>query len=232
MKGKKGQAHYYGIASCMELIKRRPDEIIRAYFASEHKGLLKPLLAKTGKPYKIVPQDELKKLTDSVHHEGVCLVAKKMEPLHYKDVENLDGPALFLDGVMNPHNLGALMRTAAHFGLSYLFVPEGTTLPPAAYRIARGGADHIPLVISNYQSLKRLKKEGYTLYATSPHKGDNLHQVKFPKKSLIILGSESDGISKEAANLADEMVTIPGTGHIESLNVSAAFAIIASRLSC
>ena len=213
----------YGLASCLELVKKRPRAVLRLFVRDDLKKLFKL-------PYKVVTNQELERLTDSVHHEGVCVCIAKPKPKLLADI-SLRGPILFLDHPLNPHNLGAIVRSAAHFNIGVILSPLGAGLPPSGFRIAKGGAEYVE--IAHYKNRKEavdaLKTQGYRIYATSPHLGTSLKDIEFVAKSAIVLGGESSGISDELLSLADEKITIKGSGFVESLNVSNAFCLIASR---
>ena len=107
--------------------------------------------AEMRKAYHIVETLDLDKVSDSVHHEGVCILAKELPPLTPQEfLKGLStrGPKtclLYLDGVENPHNLGSILRTAAHFGIPYI-LGQLPALTPSACRIAKGAAEIVRLV--------------------------------------------------------------------------------------
>ncbi len=180
--------------------------------------------------YHIIPSDELAKVSDSVHHEGVCILARELpilsEEAFFSSLKSLPKSVclLYLDGVENPHNIGSILRTAAHFGIPYIL---GEKLPPlsgSCCRIAKGGAEVVRLVALSdpVRSLARLRKEGFSLVATSSHRGDPLHQFQFPSRTILAIGSESKGVNPALLKAAPKSVRILGTGLMESLNVSVA----------
>ena len=226
---------YYGVYSCKELVKKREDDIERVFLTEELVPTFKLLLsnlAKLSKGYKIVQSEELVKITDSTHHEGICIIAKKVEPILLNeallDIKSSDIIA-YLDGVENPHNIGAILRSAAHFGVTHLLMADAKPLAASGYRIARDGAESVKLISVEdpIKDLKLLKKCGFTLIATAPKDGTSLKELKIPKHSVLILGGETNGVSEKITELADHLVTIAGSGSVESLNVSNAFAVMA-----
>ncbi len=221
---------YYGFHACLAIWKKRPEDIIRVYLDPVHLKALRPLLkwcAENKKAYHLIGADELNKVSDSVHHEGICLLAK-MPKLGAPNLPK-EGKAclLYLDGVQNPHNLGAILRSAAHFSLSGIAGVKDS-LSPSCCRIAMGGAEEIPL-LSLEEPLAWLKKNRCALIATSSHKGDPLYSFRFPPRSALIFGSETDGVSKQILAQADHCIRIPGSGAVESLNVSVAAALCMSE---
>lgn len=220
----------YGVASTVALLKKRPKAVLRLFLRAD----LEKKFAPFNLPYKIVTNHELEKLTESVHHEGVCVCIAKPKPEyveeHWANFQK-KGCLIFLDHSLNPHNLGAIIRSSAHFNIKWILSPVGANLPPSGFRIAKGGAEHVSILHykDKMATLTALKKLGYRIYATSSHTGSPLHKTSFPDKSVIILGGESEGITPGILKMADEPLTIQGTGFVESLNVSAAFCMIAGK---
>ncbi len=224
---------YYGIHACSMLAERRPEAIIRVYLDESNLKAFGPLLkwcASQRIAYRIIPAAELDKVSDSVHHEGICILARELPVLSEKEflasLNALPSAAclLYLDGVENPHNLGSILRTAAHFGIPYIL---GENLPPlssSCCRIAKGGAEVVRLVAvcKTFELLLLLRKKGFSLIATSAHKGESLHTFSFPPRTLLAIGSESKGVKPAVLKAAASSVRIPGTGMMESLNVSVA----------
>lgn len=228
MKGVK----YYGFHACLKLWEMRPDDVIRVYLEEGLVKQLSPLLkwcARLGKAYHIVSPDELAVVADSVHHEGLCILAKPLEPSNFEEMmKRLDSNEclVYLDGVQNPHNIGSIMRVCAHFGIKYI-LGERRLLPalsPSAYRVAQGGAESVRLVpIDQLQSaLQKLQKVGFTGIASHCHSGKLLYDYRFPPRTLLVMGSETEGIRPQLLKLMQETLMIPGTGLVESLNVSVA----------
>ncbi|MBM3184195.1 MAG: tRNA/rRNA methyltransferase [Chlamydiae bacterium] len=223
------EAKYYGIHACQTLVKTRQKDIIRVYLDSTNVKAFGPLLkwcAENRKAYHIVPSSDLDRITDSVHHEGVCILAKEVSIL--TDLpKNLPSKCqlLYLDQIENPHNLGAILRTASHFGVPYVF-GEKLSLPPSAYRIAKGGGEQVKLVsLKETQNLSRLIKLGFHLIATSSHRGESLYKVTFPPRVIFVFGSESKGVRPSLFKQAHTLIQIPGTNQVESLNVSVAASL-------
>ena len=232
MKNNPNELKYYGLHACLAIWKKRPDDIVRLYLDPAHLKRCKPLLqwcAQNKRAYHLVEPLELEKVSESVHHEGICLLARKPMPASPPNAAT-SGCLIYLDGVQNPHNLGAILRSAAHFGTLGI-MGEKKILPalsPSCCRIAQGGAEEVPLLALD-RPLAWLKEKRYALIATSSHKGEPLYNFRFPPRSALILGSESEGISKPLLASADHLIRIPGTGSVESLNVSVATALCLSE---
>ncbi len=231
MKFNTTELKYYGFHACLAIWKKRPQDIVRIYLDPALLKRCKPLLkwcAQTKRAYHIVEPLELEKISESVHHEGICLLAKK--PPMASSLSTKNGCLIYLDGVQNPHNLGAIVRSAAHFGTLGI-IGEKKILPalsPSSCRIAQGGAEEISLLPLS-SPISWLKENRYALIATSSHKGEELYNFRFPPRAALVLGSETEGVSKQLLSQADHLIRIPGTGSIESLNVSVATALCLSE---
>ncbi len=247
---------FYGVNTCMALWNGRADGIIRLYVTQERVKTLGRVLqwcAKRKRPYHVVTTEDMERITKSVHHEGVALVMQPRVPVSEADLtsalESLprESPVIliYLDGVKNPHNLGSIIRTAAHFGCPYILgqKAEFPRLSPSAARIAEGGiltVEMVPLDDS-FKTLKTLSKSyGLQIVGTaspstlkkpekkaSPdHRPQSLYEVPLTKRMVLILGNEVHGMSPGLGEVVDAHRFIPGTGQVESLNVALAAGIV------
>jgi TrmH RNA methyltransferase len=225
---------YFGIHACLAIWEKRPQDIIRVYLDESNVKTFKSLLkfcAQEKKVYRIVPPEELNKISDSVHHEGICILAKEQGPASFSDcLATLKNPnicLLYLDGVQNPHNIGSIIRTCAHFGIPYILGDKLPILSPSACRIAKGGAELVRLVQLDkpVPAINRLKKEGFSFIGTSSHEGASLYGYTYTPRTILAFGSEADGMSSSLLNLTTKNLQIPGTGQVESLNVSVATSL-------
>ena len=226
----------YGENACRVLFSQRPDSVVRLYvsqqMAPKFADVMK-YLAAVKKAYHIVEDAELEKVAGSGHHGGVVMLVKRKPITALAQYLQQKGPKrdclLALDGVGNPHNLGAITRSCAHFGVGGVIMKQPELLQSgAALRTAEGGGefvqglscDNLPL------ALKLCKEAGYTLITTSSHGGKSLYQSELPAKVVIVFGEEMFGVSQNVAKSADIALQIPGTGKVESLNVSVAASLI------
>lgn len=227
----------YSANACRVLFQQRPEAVIRLYvsekMAPKFADVMK-YLAATKKAYHIVDDAELEKVAASGHHGGVVMLVKRkpiatLAQYLQKGGRKRQDCLLALDGVGNAHNLGAITRSCAHFGVSGVIMKQPELLQSgAALRTAEGGGefveglscDNLPL------ALKLCKDAGYTLITTSSHGGSSLYQTKLPAKVVIVFGEEMFGVSQNVAKSADIALQIPGSGKVESLNVSVAASLI------
>lgn len=227
----------YGLNAIRAVFARRPQAIRKLYLQSNRIPQLQPLLAwcvanKVG--YRVVEQIDLDKLAASGHHEGVVADVLREEPISLSEwLRDLaPGPqlAIWLDGVGNPHNLGAILRSAAHFGVSAVLLPkEGTlALSGAAARVAEGGAEVVPMVRMGRSdnALAQLRGSGFTLAATVVSDGIDVFAASLPERLIYVLGAEGEGMDRDLVAACDLRLSIPGSGKVESLNVAAATAVL------
>lgn len=231
-----------GFNACQMLYKKRPQSIIRAYVTESRMKQFTQMLkfcAQNKKAYRVISEEEMNKVTESTHHEGVCLLVKKlpiqsdMEFLNKKtSVPPKSSYVVALENVENPHNIGSILRVCANFGADALLLNHGKNAQSAAvYRTAEGGAEWVSILETKdfVQSIGAFQKAGYQVVSTSSHVGKPLYKEKFSKKILLVLGSEANGVSSEVMRSSNVCVSIPSTGNVESLNVACAAGIV---LSC
>ena len=226
----------YGRHAAHSLYKHRPEGIIRVYVTQETLFEFKPIIrycVDNKLAYHVVTSEELDDITKASHHEGVALLVKNRPTPEIKDIFQKKGVVLALDGVENPHNLGAILRTCAHFGVKGVIykakVPVALT--GAAYRTSEGGAEIIDsLHVQDWVTvLSEARSKGFEIYATSSHKGESLYETKFSESALIFMGAEGEGLSSDLLKKITRHLQIPGTESVESLNVASATAVILSE---
>lgn len=231
----------YGMNAVLAAFAQRPEALRKLYLASDRIGQLQPLLKwcvahRIG--YRVVEDvEELRRLSASTHHEGVVADVQREAPdtLAGWLAALPDGPccALWLDGVGNPHNLGAILRSSAHFGVSGLLLPADASLSlsGAAARVAEGGAERVPLVRLGPvdDAIGQLHAAGFALAATVVRGGGNLFETALPQRVVYAMGAEGAGMGDALAEACDLRLSIPGTGAVESLNVAAATAVLLAQ---
>jgi len=229
------ETRVYGENACQALFLSRPDSIVRAWFVQSVTPRFKEALrwmAANRKAYHVVDDAELAKASGTEHHGGVCFIIKKRSGMSVQSWLAKAGEedcVLALEDVGNPHNLGGIMRSCAHFGVKGLLVEDASQLESgAAVRTAEGGAEHVQAISGDNFSdgLERFRKAGYAIVTTSSHKGTPLYNATLPKKMVLVLGQERDGVSDATFDNADMNIAIPGSGNVESLNVSVATGVL------
>ena len=245
-----------GFATVKKLEKNHPEKITRLFFTEEKAPLFGGLckkLAKNHGIYNMKPAEELEKLSGTVHHQGVVAMIEAPEVIPLDSditdswVENGEN-AVLLDRIGNANNFGAIVRSAAYFGIKNIVIPldeAQSTITTSSYRVAEGGMEYVNIysVRSSARLLEAVKgkmlRVGTDLQATktvSELKGlvGATGTGACGKPVLIVLGNEEHGISDVVRQNCDELVIIPWAGMgagiksacIDSLNVAQAASII------
>jgi TrmH RNA methyltransferase len=232
------EALVYGRNAALALATHRPDAIHRVLHDGSCRVEIGPLLkaaAARRKPYREIPAEELEKVAKSTHHEGVVVVADPLPLIELPDLldQMKRGDVLLaLDGVGNPHNLGAILRSAAWFGAAGVIFPREdprqATLSAAALRVAQGGAEVVPCCGVNdlARALAHLADQGITLAGADQRADRGLFDGPLPRPLCLVMGNESTGLSPAVARTCHGFVRIPGTGQVESLNVAVSAGIL------
>jgi len=222
-----------GIHAVRELLKVRPKAVDQLWIRDrfqDHPELKE--LQETAQRSKIKvhqhPVGALDRVISS--HQGILAFTQQQPEIDWADLKTR-GRALILalDEVEDPHNLGAVMRTAWLFGAQGILIPEhrSADLSPAVSKVAQGAAEHIPVEKDSAlpQQLERLKDMGFWILGLS-HKGkQGLFQLDIPKKVVWVLGSEASGLRKSVEGVCDDLINIPQSHPEASYNVSVAAAV-------
>ena len=239
--GARDELRLYGLNAVQAVFARRADAIRKVYLTESRIQALKPLLAwcvKQRVGYRVVEEGDLDRLAASTHHEGIVADVRKVEPVPMSDwlralPEGKPVAALWLDGVGNPHNFGAILRSAAHFGVAGILLPRDSTLAisGAAARVAEGGAEQVPLVRMGQadNAAAQLRNAGFSLAATVVRGGDDLFAARLPQRLVYVMGAEGEGMDARLADACDTRLSIPGSGAVESLNVAAATTVFLAQ---
>lgn len=231
----------YGLAAAIAAFEAQPQSVVSIAYTTAARQPLAALLRAAAKrriAYREVAPEELTRMAQSVHHEGVCLLVKQgPTPTAAALLQGVGsrGLLLALDGVENPHNIGAILRSAAYFGARGLLYTStsaadaagSTTLSPAARRVAEGGAEHVPVAqVSELAStLRDAKRAGLAVLGCDARADVCLTQFTWPQRALLVLGHERHGLSRATRAVCDLQLRIPGSAHVDSLNVSVAAGI-------
>lgn len=184
---------------------------------------------------EFVKKITLDKLTNQAVHQGVAAFCLPTETWDEVDLlahlEHLIKPPflLFLDGVQDPHNLGACIRTALAAGVDALVVPKDKNcgLTPAVYKVAVGAADVLPFVqVTNLaRCMETLKEKGVWFVGTEMQGGKSIYTMDLKGSIAWVLGAEGQGLRENTKKHCDHLAFIPMSGMVESLNVSVATGI-------
>lgn len=230
----------YGVNACLAMFAARPQDLRKVWLLQTRLHTLKAVLAfcvQHRMGYSVVEPEDLERLSGSSHHEGVVFGALPASEQNLSDwLRDLPaGPqlAIWLDGVGNPHNLGAILRSAAHFAAAAVLLPREAelALSGAAARVAEGGAEALPLVRlgRSDNAIAQLVSAGFVLAATVVRGGESLYATPLPERMVLVMGAEQVGIDPSLAQTATRLLEIPGSGRVDSLNVASASAVFLSE---
>lgn len=234
-----------GARAVMALFQRDPDAIQRLFLnraMAPAAGEICRHLAQRHRAYAVKDDAELAKIAGTLHHGGIVAAVAPRAP-RTPGAGDIAAwaearlPVLVMDGVSNPHNFGAIVRTAAFLGLEHVVLserPEQALASPAAYRVAEGGFEFVTLWRPQGKpgALARFLGElgrRYRVIAASPRGKPIDALARADRPFALVLGNEETGLSPAAERTAHELVAIPG-GRVESLNVSVAAGILIHAL--
>lgn len=234
-----------GLPAVAAVFARAPERAERLFFDDRCKTQAAEfckLLAARRKPYRHVSTDELTKVAGTPLHGGILVVVQPKPVLTFdaeqaKQWSKTGKPLIVLDGIGNPHNLGAIARTMAFFGLEKLLISDhpGQARPSeAAFRVAEGGLEWVDVIVTSDLAveLKRLRPF-YRVVGTALGAHKPLAQVmaKGDRPLAIVLGNEEHGLPPATLAACEEVATLPGSGRVQSLNVAATAAILVHLLA-
>lgn len=229
-----------GFHAVVARLRSAPETIKELYVeASRRDKRMQSFIAQAqaaGAKVMAVPVDRLDGLAKGTKHQGVVALAHDNplakdidEVLDLLEDKNQQPLLLVLDGVTDPHNLGACLRTADAAGVHAVIAPKDRAvgLNSTVQRVACGGAETVPyLMVTNLaRTLRHLKERGIWVVGTDDQAPAGLHQVDARRPMAWVMGAEGEGMRRLTRDTCDELVTIPMLGSVESLNVSVASAI-------
>jgi TrmH RNA methyltransferase len=229
-----------GLAAVRARFARDPDSIQRLFFdyaTGRQIGVICKVLAQAKKVYRCVEPAELEKIAGSIHHGGIVAVVAPpaLRVVTADDLRQWSKrreAVLVLDRIGNAHNLGAIARTAAFFGVPRIVLADDAAAArptDAAHRVAEGGFEHLEVwrVKDLATFARELAAAGYDVVGAATRGGrPEAPRVGDRKPLALLLGNEEHGVAPEVAAACTRLVTIPGSGKVESLNVSVAAAVL------
>ncbi|SNR79349.1 23S rRNA (guanosine(2251)-2'-O)-methyltransferase RlmB [Desulfurobacterium atlanticum] len=222
----------YGVNPVIEAL-RAGYPVLKVYIEDSfrHKEILERLKKERIKTVK-VGRKKLTEISGTEKHQGIVAVVSPVEPVSFEELAErtvaTNGCLLFLDRIEDPHNLGAIFRSADAFGITGIVIPKdrSVTITDTVVKASTGAVFYVPFsVVGSFrQSLFDFRECGGWLVGLES-RGKDISNYKFPFPLGLVAGSEGKGISKPVKKILDDIVTIPMKGHVNSLNVSNAVAI-------
>lgn len=240
--GRNADEWLYGIHTVHTLLKTSPDRVLRLLMQKQRNPRLQKVLdlaIKLNVRVETVSSEELDKQVTG-NHQGVCVLCRagetKDETWLYAQVEVLmqsDADhkplLLILDGITDPHNLGACLRTADATGVDAVIIPKDNSvgLTPVVQKVASGAADSVPLIaVTNLaRCMEKLQQLGVWITGASDQEQQTLFSCKLDGAVAFALGAEGSGLRRLTREHCDQLVSIPMLGVVSSLNVSVATGV-------
>ena len=176
------------------------------------------------------PRQNLDRAAVGALHQGVIAFGATKQYADLDETAAKNGLHVVLDGVEDPHNLGAIVRTAHAAGAAAIVIPERRAAPltETAAKAAAGALAYLPVVkVTNInKALEDLKERGYWIYGLDERGKECYDQVEFASPTAIVLGGEGKGLHEHVAKRCDFLVRIPMSGSVASLNVSVAAGVV------
>ncbi|MCL2914418.1 23S rRNA (guanosine(2251)-2'-O)-methyltransferase RlmB [Shewanella corallii] len=234
----KKQEFIFGIHAVESVLKHSPERILELFLMQGRLDERVAPLIQLAREYGIsMPQTSRKVLDEkagSTQHQGVVARVKPAKALTEHDLDDLldkqDTPfLLILDGVTDPHNLGACLRNADAAGVHGIIVPKdnSVSLTATVSKVACGAAETVPLfqVTNLARSMRHLQEKGVWIIGTAGEADCDLYQAQLKGPLAIAMGAEGKGLRRLSRECCDTLVSIPMAGSVSSLNVSVATGI-------
>jgi 23S rRNA (guanosine2251-2'-O)-methyltransferase len=181
-------------------------------------------------PVRFDERSLLDHLTEGGHHQGVVALLATRRAADFEEATRGADLLVALDGIEDPHNLGAIVRTANAAGAAAVLIPERRAAPltETVERTSAGALAHTPVLrVSNLnQALERLKRAGFWIYGLDEHGSELYDRYPFNPPTVFVFGAEGKGLHQLTARKCDALVRIPMLGEITSLNVSVAAGVV------
>jgi len=188
------------------------------------------LAREAGTPVRFEDRGALDRLSSAKSHQGVVALGAAKQYAELDDVAPQSKLLVVLDGVEDPHNLGAVIRTAHAAGAGAVIIPErrAVGLTDTVAKAAAGALEYLPIVRAGNvnQTLRSLKDMGYFIYGIDERGETDYNQVDWSEHSVVVMGAEGKGLHELVKKNCDMLVRIPMAGKIASLNVSVATGIV------
>lgn len=231
--------YIYGRNPIIEALTHRPDEIEKIFIRnsisiSSIEGL-QHLIKKNSIPISKIPSQKIQNLVGRVNDQGIVALISKIKYTNFFDwVQELDlqsNPAvILLDGIEDPYNFGAILRTTASAGIAAVVVPSQKQSPvnATAFKTSAGVAGRIPIirVHDTNQAVKDLLATGFKILALDGNAKDSFWDIDIETPIAFLIGNEGRGIDKKMKSKVSGVIKIPMENQVESLNASVSTALI------
>ncbi|MBY6242548.1 23S rRNA (guanosine(2251)-2'-O)-methyltransferase RlmB [Methylosinus sp. Sm6] len=225
----------FGAHAVREALRARRRKLLTLYATAGAAERIAPLAAEAGLTPQIVePRALASRLGDESVHQGLMLEARPLPEAEIADIESNSGLVLALDQVTDPHNVGAILRTAAAFAVDALVVTErhSPDLTGVLAKAASGALEHVTIVsvVNLARALQQLSQNGYFVVGLDSDAPAPLADTALPRPLALVLGAEGKGLRRLTRERCDALARLDMPGPIKSLNVSNACAVALATL--
>lgn len=218
--------YIYGKNAINEALKS--GRIIKAYVLNDE---YQKVLNKKGIPFEVVSRGQLDKMSKSGNHQGILAEVKQFEFSSVDDmIKKENGLIVVLDGLKDPHNLGAIIRTCEGAGVDGLIYKKhnAVSVNETVSKVACGALEYVKVaeVTNLVSTIKELKKKGYWVVGSDGSADKMYTDLDYKMNTVLVIGSEGEGMSRLVKEECDFMIKLPMNGKINSLNASVAAGIL------
>jgi 23S rRNA (guanosine2251-2'-O)-methyltransferase len=231
------EAYIYGFHAVAKRLQQAPGSCIELLCEDKRNSRLQNIIEQAKKAGVVVryeKRERLSRLGESDKHQGCVLKISETgdATMDFEQCLNNIGPEtllLILDGVQDPHNLGACLRSADACAVDAVIIPRDRAVKMNATvrKVAAGGAESVPLIeVTNLaRSLRDLQQAGVWIYGSSGEADHSLYEFDFSGPVALVMGAEGSGLRRLTMDVCDHLVKLPMRGKVESLNVSVASGV-------
>ncbi len=226
-----------GIHSVDSILHHYPEHILQVFYVDKLHPKIAAILA-LAQSHRLARQtiavDKLDQLLDHTHHQGIAIQCRALPTYTENDLPTLVKKSgqqrwLILDGIQDPHNLGACLRSADAAAVTGIIIPKDRAcgITPVVRKVASGAAEMIPLVIATnlVRAMEKLQNEGIFIIGLAGEANNSLYSLNLTGPLALVLGSEEKGMRRLTREKCDELAHLPMLGSVNSLNVSVATGI-------
>ncbi len=230
----------YGVHPVRECLQSHPENVGEIVFSRDDTRVqeILELARNQGIP---VSKVERRRLSDRLGHEHHQGIAARLKAFHYHSLDTVltrpdpgQPPVLLLDCLQDPHNLGAILRSACFLGVRAVIVPRDRSVPVTGtvFKASAGALVHLPVIqVTNLvRAMEELKKVGYWIVGLDLEGPSSIYEMQYTMPVAMVLGSEGTGLRPLVKKTCDFLVKIPGTGPVQSLNASVAAAVALAEI--
>lgn len=234
-----GKSLIFGLHSVQTLLATRSKQVVRLIVLKErHDVRIQQLLEWVDREQiavEFAPRHEMDRMAQGANHQGVIAFCQRANYFSENDLDtlldNVSGPVLLLilDGVQDPHNLGACLRSADAAGVHAVIAPKDKSvgITPTVAKVACGAAESVPFIqVTNLaRTMRALQERNIWIYGAAAEADKSLYQADLKGSVALVLGAEGTGLRRLTREHCDLLLTIPMHGTVSSLNVSVATGI-------